>query len=133
MLPEDQETASDEYKPLCEKLSIRWGLVFVDDQIIVPMDLIRRLLDILHFGHSGVTKTEVEAEVFWWPEKKRKIKTKVKDCTACLASCKNLQYQPPKKHFGKLEHLTEPGQEIQIDFTGKLENFTTRTSTELYK
>ena len=47
---------------------------------------------------------------------------KVKDCTACLASGKILKYQLPSKHYGKLGKLTEPGQEIQIDFTGKLHN-----------
>ena len=46
----------------------------------------------------------------------------MKDCIACLASGKNLKYQLPSKHYGKLEKLTEPGQELQIDFTGKLHN-----------
>ena len=32
----------------------------------------------------------------------------------------NTNYQ--KKHYRKLEKLSEPGQEIQIDFTGKLHN-----------
>ena len=122
MIKEDRETAPDGCKPVFEKLSIRWGIVFVDDQIVVPMDLRRRLLDILHFGHPEMTKMETEAKIFWWPEKKNDIETKVKDCTACLASGKNLKYQLPKKHYGKLETLTEPGQELQIDFTGKLHN-----------
>ena len=63
-----------------------------------------------------------EAKNFWWPGMKQDIENKVKDCTACLASGKNPNYQLPKKHYGKLEKLTEPGQEIQIDFTGKLNN-----------
>ena len=37
-----------------------------------------------------------------------------------MALGKNLNYQVPKNNFGKLKKLTEPGQEIQIDFTGKL-------------
>ena len=37
-----------------------------------------------------------------------------------IASGKSSNYQLPKKHYGKLEKLTEPGQEIQIDCTGKL-------------
>ena len=61
-----------------------------------------------------------EAEIFWWPEMKQDIDKKVKDCTACFASGKNLKYQLPKKYNGKLEKLIEPGQEIQTDFTGKL-------------
>ena len=55
-------------------------------------------------------------------EQKQDIEKKVKDCTACLASGKNLNYQLPKKHYGKLEKLSEPGQDLQIDFTGKLHN-----------
>ena len=122
MRREDREITPDGYEPVFDKLSIRWGLVFVDDQIMVPIDLRRRLLDILHFGNSGMTKMEAEAKIFWWAIKKSYIETKVKDCTACLASGKNLKYQSPSKHFGKLEKLTEPGHEIQIDFTGKLHN-----------
>ena len=57
-----------------------------------------------------------------WPEMKQDIENNVKDGTACLASGKNLQYQLPKKDYGKLEKLSEPGQEIQIDFTGKVHN-----------
>ena len=122
MRREDRETIPDGYRTVFDKLSIRWGLIFVDDQIVIPIDLRRRLLDILHFRHSGITKMTTEAKIFWWPNKKQDIETKVKDCTACLASGKNLNYQLPKKHYGKLEKLSEPGQELQFDFTGKLHN-----------
>ena len=43
MRREDRETAPDGYKPVFEMLSIRWGFVFVDDQIVVPIDLRRHL------------------------------------------------------------------------------------------
>ena len=39
-----------------------------------------------------------------------------------MSSGKNLKYQIPKNETGKLKTLTEPGQEIQIDFTGKIHN-----------
>ena len=65
---------------------------------------------------------ETETNILWWPEKKNDIEAKVKDCTACLASGKSLKYQLPKKHYEKLEKLTEPGQRIQIDFTGNSHN-----------
>ena len=94
----------------------------MDDQIVVPVDLRRRLLDVLHFGHAGLTKKTAEAKIFWWPNINRDIENKAKDCIACLASGKTLKYQLPNIHYGKLKTLTEPGQEIQIDFTGKLHN-----------
>ena len=120
MRREDREATPKGYKQVFGKLSIRWGLIFMDDQIVVPVDLRRRLLDILHFGHAGLTKMTAEAKIFWWPNITRDIENKAKDCTACLASGKNLKYQLPKNHYGNLKTLTEPGQELQIDFTGKL-------------
>ena len=122
MRREDREATPEGYKQVFGKLSIRWGLIFMDDQIVVPVDLLRRLLDIIHFGHAGLTKMTAEAKIFWWPNITRDIENKAKDYTACLASGKNLKYQLPKSHYGNLKTLTEPGQEIQIDFTGKLHN-----------
>ena len=122
MRREENDTAPEGYRPVFDKLSIRWGLVFVDDQIAVPIDLRRKMIEILHFGHSGTTKMLSDAKIFWWPEMRKDIEQKVKDCTACLATGKNLKYQIPKNQYGKLEKLSEPGQELQIDFTGKLHN-----------
>ena len=39
-----------------------------------------------------------------------------------MSSGKNLKYQLQKHEFEKLKTLTEPGQEIQFDFSGKLNN-----------
>ena len=58
MLREDRETIPDGYRTVFDKLSIRWGLTFVDDQIVILIDFRRRLLDILHFGHYGITKSQ---------------------------------------------------------------------------
>ena len=64
MRREDRETISEGYRTAFDKLSIRWGLILVDDQIVVPIDLRRRLLDILLFGHSGTTKMISDAKIF---------------------------------------------------------------------
>ena len=70
MRREDRETISDGYRTVFDKLSIRWGLVFVDDQIVIPIDVKRRLQVILHFGHSGITKMTSDDKIFWWPNMK---------------------------------------------------------------
>ena len=44
-----------------------------------------------------------DAKIFWWPEMRKDIEQRVKDCTACLATGKNLNYQIPKNKYGKLE------------------------------
>ena len=41
MRREDRETIPDGYRTVFDKLSIRWGLIFVDDQIVILIDLRR--------------------------------------------------------------------------------------------
>ena len=53
MRREDRESIPEGYRAGFDKLSIKWGLFFVDSHIGVPIDLRQRLLDILHFGHSN--------------------------------------------------------------------------------
>ena len=118
MRREEKNTTLEGYRPVFDKLSIRWGLVFVEDQIAVPIDLRRKVIEILHFGHSGTTKMLSDAKIFWWPEMQKDIEQKVKDCT----TGKNLNNQISKNQYGKLEKLSETGQELQINFTGKLNN-----------
>ena len=78
MRRQGRTTTSDGYRPEFDKLSIRWGLVFMDDQIVVPVDLRSRLLDILHFGHAGMTKmiTEVKSSGGWTSTGISKIKSR---------------------------------------------------------
>ena len=119
---EDRSMAPEHYRQQFENISTRWGLTFINDKIIVPTKLRKKLLNALHFGHARTTKMAAEAKILWWPNITKDIEEKVKNCVACLSSGKNLKHQLPKNESGKLKTLTEPGQEIQIDFTGKLHN-----------
>ena len=119
---EDHSMAPENYRQYFENISSKWGLYFLNDRIIVPTELRKKLLDTLHFGHAGTTKMTTEAKIFWWPNINKDIEDKVKFCISCMSSGKNLKYQIPKNESEKLKTLTEPGQEIQIDFTGKLHN-----------
>ena len=109
MRREDRDTTPDGYRSVFDKLSIRWGHVFMDDQIVVPVDLQRRLLDILHFGHVDMTKMTAEAKIFWWPDINRDIENKVKVCIACLASVKILKYQLPNNQLRKIGKTNRTG------------------------
>ena len=46
MRREDRETTPDGYRTVFDKLSIRWGLAFVDYQIVIPIDL-RRVITVI--------------------------------------------------------------------------------------
>ena len=96
MQREERDTSPERYDPVFDKSSIRFCLVFVDNHLAVPFDMRRRLIDMLHFGHSGSTKMLSDAKIIRWSEMRKDLKQKVRDCTACLATGKNLKYQIPK-------------------------------------
>ena len=50
------------------------------------------------------------------------IEKKSKTCSACLNAGKNLKFQKPQTEKSKIEPPKTPGKEIQIDFTGNLNN-----------
>ena len=105
----EKNTAPEAYRTTFEKLSNKWGLTFNDDQIIVPTELRKKLLETLHLGHAGYTKMEAEDKLFWWPNMQKEIEEKTKNCVACMASGKNLKYQIPKREFGKTENTNGTG------------------------
>ena len=88
---EDRNMAPAHYRPHFEKISCKWGLTFLNDKIVVPTELRKKLLDTLHFGHAEITKMTAEAKIFWWPNINKDIEEKNKNCIACLSSGKNLK------------------------------------------
>ena len=69
---------------------------------------------------AEATKISTEAKLFWWPNMSKEIEEKTKNGVAYMASGKNLIYQLPENAFGKLTTSTEPGREVQINFSGKI-------------
>ena len=118
---DDCSMVPEHYRPHFEDISSKWGLTFLYDGIIVPTEPRKKLLDTIHFGHAGSTKLTAEAKIVWWPNINKDIEDKVKNCLACLSSGKNLKYQIYRKtKGGKLKILTEPVQESQTEYTGRL-------------
>ena len=59
MIPNDDRTVA-------KKLTHRWGIIIVDDQIIVPKSLGYAALNALHFGHPRINKMCSDAMIVWW-------------------------------------------------------------------
>ena len=79
-------------------------------------------METLLFGHAGWTKIIAEDRIFWCPSINKEIEDRTKNCADCMSSGKSLNYQILKNETGKSKTLTGPGQKIQIDFSGKLNN-----------
>ena len=78
----------------------------------------------LHQGHPSATKMDQSAAAFWCPGLNREIREKAKNCPSCRALAKNLTTQLPSTEKNNLEILSEPNQEIQLDFAGPIKSKT---------
>ena len=75
---EDENIIPDEFYRVAKRLSTRWGIVFMDDRVVIPIGIREEVINALHFGHPGLTKMEQEAKIFWWPNMTEEIKDKQK-------------------------------------------------------
>ena len=67
-----------------ECISLENGLLFKDDRLIIPEAERDQILELLHYGHYGITRTQDGAkESVFWLGITRDIESKVKDCTIC--------------------------------------------------
>ena len=64
------------------------------------------------------------SEAFRWPEMHREIHEKAESCPSCRAAGKNVITQIPSTETNNFEILTEPNQEIQLDFPGPIKSKT---------
>ena len=78
----------------------------------------------LHQGHTSATKMDQLAAAFCWLGIYQEIREKAENCPNCRASGKNLTTQLPSSEKNKLEILSEPNQEIQMDFAGPIKSKT---------
>ena len=110
------------YRPHREHLETQFGLLFYNDRIVIPETMSSTIIAMLHSGHVSVTKMDKSAEAFWWPGLHREIREKAATCPSCRTAGKNLKTQIPQTEVNRLEILTEPGQEIQLDFAGPIKS-----------
>ena len=98
---QQQDQIPDEYQPYKEKLSSRFGLVFIEDKIIVPKNLLTTIISLLHKGHPAINKMTTAARHFWWPKMTVAIQKKnarPASPTKCpVVRILNLKYQARKQ------------------------------------
>ena len=88
-----KEGALEHFSSLFTKLTERFGLLLAEAKIVKPDELKKQVVDALHFGHPGSTKTLAESNIIWWTGMPKDVEEKCSTCTACMSFGKNLQYQ----------------------------------------
>ncbi|XP_054279150.1 uncharacterized protein LOC128997535 [Macrosteles quadrilineatus] len=91
-----------EYFNVKDELSCIDGLLLQGTRMIIPHELRAEMLERLHSGHLGITKTRKRAlETMWWPGISQEIERKSKSCPVCIQNSTN-HSEPliPKLMFG---------------------------------
>ena len=82
-----------------DQLHVADGILFCDDQIVVPRSMRRTILDKLHESHIGIVKTKEHArKVVFWPRMGRDIEEYISKCRICQ------KYQPNNQKKSMMPH-----------------------------
>ena len=117
---QQHELIPEEYQMDKRKLSSRFGLVFIEDKIIVPKNLRATIISLLHKGHPAINKMSLAARHFWWPRMTEAIQKKCETCLPCKMSGKNIKPNIPSTEINSIPPLDNPNEEIQLDFIGPM-------------
>ena len=109
--------------PLWHQLSVVDDCILVDNRLAVPEQLRLAVLKRIHRGHPGQEAMLDVSKYLWWPHMHKDIVNLAEECRSCTRYGKNAKYIIPKNATKPLPLLTRPGQEVQSDYAGPLEDF----------
>ncbi|UYV66076.1 K02A2.6-like, partial [Cordylochernes scorpioides] len=68
-----------------DELGVQNGLLMRRCRLVIPASMKLEILDKLHAGHFGITKTRLRArETVWWPGISEEIAETVRKCSVCI-------------------------------------------------
>ena len=99
--PPENKLLVEELKPFWrqrEELSVVEGLVMFKDRLVIPGELRKVVLEMLHSAHQGVYNMQLSAEKsVWWPGMTPDIKQARNRCTVCHEVAPSQSRGPPIK------------------------------------
>lgn len=76
------------------EISLNEGLLCYKDRIIIPPEMRKIVLQQIHTGHQGITKSKLRArEALWWPRINTHIEDLIQNCEVCLKN-RNTETEP---------------------------------------
>ena len=83
--PEEVSPTLKAFKDRVLELSIQEGCVMWGQRVVIPETLRRKVMEILHEGHIGITKMKALARSFvYWPKLDSEIEEMTKKCKSCI-------------------------------------------------
>ena len=97
------------------------GCILYDGKLYIPPNLREIALQSIHKTHTGQAGMMYMAKLIWLPRIHREIVLIPQRCKPSTSIGKNLKPIIPKNKHTHLPNLQEPNEEVQIDFTGPIQ------------
>ena len=108
--------------PLWSQMAVQDDCILVNNRLAVPVQLRQAFLKRIHRGHPGQEGMLGAAQYLWWPHMNKDIVKLAEECRSCTRYGKDVKYLISKNTSKPLPLLTQPGQEVQLDYAGPIEN-----------
>ena len=96
------------------------GCMLYDNKLVIPRNLKQLVIDAIHQTHPGQAGMLSLGNLVWFPCIHRSLTAKAQACDECTKQGKNLKPIIPKQDLGELNKLSEPNEELQMDFAGPI-------------
>ena len=100
--PESKKGVPDYLKPYWDVKDTIFeadGLLFVENKVIIPSNMTRVILDLLHESHLGIEKTRSRArDILFWPGMSRDIEARIQNCSKCAEYSRKQQKEKMIPH-----------------------------------
>ena len=106
--------------PIWHQLSVVDDCILVDNRLEVPGQLRPAVLKKILCGHPGQEAVLDVSHYLWWPHTHKNIVNLAEECRSCTRYGKNAKYIIPKNSTAPLPLLTQPRQELQLDYADPL-------------
>ena len=88
----------------------------------IPTQLRKTVINSVHKTHPGQAGLIYLAQLLWYPQIHRDVVALAQRLKQCTKTGKNLETIIPKNKHTSLPTLSEPNQDIQMDFAGPITN-----------
>ena len=88
--------------------------------MVIPNKLKGLVLETIHNKHPGQAGMLSLTQLIWYPHIRSDIVAQAQTCRHCIEKGKNLKPLIPKSQLGQLLVLSEPNEEVQLDFAGPI-------------
>ena len=110
------------YRQRKNHLSVEFGLVFMDERVVIPDRMREWILNVAHVDHESADKMREICQRVYWETKNQDIAAKANNCLTCFRSDKNLKPILPKTEKNVLPECKSVGEQIQNDFARPFTN-----------